>query len=293
MTLDQIDAFLAVVKYGNFANAATSLYLTQSALGHRISKLEKELEVDLFMRARGVRRVELTEQGSQFVEIASQMKDLWTRALDLSGRAERSEVRIACIFSLQDVVVPVVVDQLGLEGLKPYIVSSNTRGAIDGLTNGDLDFAIVGYDTPAQSDAYSSDVLADEEFVMVSRPDSPYSLRMSVRDLDTKNEVFSKWSPALESWHTRVFGDSFMPLVSIENCDQLDKILELDVNRWAIAPIGFANASGFKVTMLEEKLPTRRVALLSKRPFWTTCQGILIESLRDSLSDIDGFDVPF
>ncbi len=59
-----LEAFLAVADAGKFTTAADQLYLTQSALSKRISKLEDEVGVQLFRKTRG--GVELTQAGWEF-----------------------------------------------------------------------------------------------------------------------------------------------------------------------------------------------------------------------------------
>ena len=57
-------AFEAVVKHGVIALAAQELCVTSSAVSHRLSQLEKLLEVKLFVRGR--RGVTLTPAGNRY-----------------------------------------------------------------------------------------------------------------------------------------------------------------------------------------------------------------------------------
>ena len=293
MTLDQIDAFLAVIKYGNFAGAASSLYLTQSALGHRISNLEKELGLELFMRARGVRRVELTSEGDQFVPIAKEMKDLWLRALALSGTDVAKNVRISLIFSMQTFLMADMLTKLRKAGFKPYVVSSNTAHAIKSLRDGDLDFAIAGGMRVPDDEAFMSELLGKERLVFVSGRESRYGESVRIADLDPANEVYSPWSTSNESWHIKLFGDRFMPLVSIENALQVIPVLESNPDTWTLLPSGFAHsylgAGSLKFSELDEKPPAREVYLLARRPIKTECYEILSQSLRERLTSREGF----
>jgi DNA-binding transcriptional LysR family regulator len=289
VTLDQIHAFLAVVRYGNFASAASSLYLTQSALGHRISNLEKELNIELFMRARGVRRVELTKEGERFIPIAKDMETLWLKALGLSEDNKQRNVRIALIFSLQGVLIPVILNKLREEGYKPYIVSSNTNNAIRSIIAGDLDFAIVGNSIPLDRDAYSVDVLAHEQLVLLTKVDSRYPQHISIKDLNPEYEIYSPWSTSNESWHYRIFGESFVPSLSIEDVSQLGAMIESDPNSWALVPYGVAKSfsSRGKLTICElsERPPEREVLLISRRPIMTECHDILLEAAHKGLAE--------
>jgi DNA-binding transcriptional LysR family regulator len=61
MTLQQLTYFLASARHGSFSAAAESLLMSQPSLSEQIRRLEAELGVPLFVRAR--RGIELTEAG--------------------------------------------------------------------------------------------------------------------------------------------------------------------------------------------------------------------------------------
>lgn len=61
ITIQQIQIFFAVVESNGFANAGIDLHLTQSAISKSISKMEKDLDIPLFIRS--TRELHLTEAG--------------------------------------------------------------------------------------------------------------------------------------------------------------------------------------------------------------------------------------
>ena len=73
MTVSEIDAFLAVVRYGSMAEAARRLYTSQPTLSRRLHSLEEELGYALLLRNKGVRTVELTRQGEKFIHVNFQI----------------------------------------------------------------------------------------------------------------------------------------------------------------------------------------------------------------------------
>ena len=68
----RLKVFAAVLEYGNFTAAASSLGLTQPAVSQNIAELEKELGVRLFERSRRG-EVSLTEEGRRFQGYADQI----------------------------------------------------------------------------------------------------------------------------------------------------------------------------------------------------------------------------
>lgn len=65
MELDQVEAFVAIVRRGGFARASTALHLSQPAISRRVRLLEQGLGAPLFDRLR--RGVALTDAGHAFL----------------------------------------------------------------------------------------------------------------------------------------------------------------------------------------------------------------------------------
>jgi len=63
--IDQLEAFIAVVRRGGFTRAGQSLHLSQPAVSRRLEMLEQDLGQPLFDRTRG--RAQLTEAGRAFL----------------------------------------------------------------------------------------------------------------------------------------------------------------------------------------------------------------------------------
>lgn len=79
MTFEQLECFIAVVRYDTYFDAAETLNITQSALSKQIIRLEKELGVRLLERRH--RTTELTEAGKAFYEEAQIIRDQYRRML--------------------------------------------------------------------------------------------------------------------------------------------------------------------------------------------------------------------
>lgn len=78
MNIFQLSCFLAVAECLNFARAAERLHVTQPAVTQQIHSLEKELNVNLFVRT--TRSVKLTEAGLAFLNDAKHMVAISERA---------------------------------------------------------------------------------------------------------------------------------------------------------------------------------------------------------------------
>ena len=89
MHMEQLRYFLSVVRHRNFTEAAKEFYLTQPAITHQISALERDLGVKLLLRT--TRSVSLTRAGELFLEDAKRMLDQEERARERVRQAEHTD----------------------------------------------------------------------------------------------------------------------------------------------------------------------------------------------------------
>ncbi len=66
--IDQVEAFVAIVRHGGFTRAATALHLSQPAVSRRVELLERALGAPMLERLRG--GAALTESGKAFLPYA-------------------------------------------------------------------------------------------------------------------------------------------------------------------------------------------------------------------------------
>lgn len=93
-----LHAFVAIAERGSFQKAAAHLNLSQTALSHRIRKIEDDLGVRLL--ARTTREVSLTSAGLQLLpRVKSMIDDLGASLEDLRGlaRVRQERLSIACL----------------------------------------------------------------------------------------------------------------------------------------------------------------------------------------------------
>ena len=93
ITIRQIQSFLNVADLGSFTRAAEKMHTMQPALSQQVRDLESELGIRLFDRT--TRRVELTEGGAEFRNIATKIiDDLEAAARNAHELAERKRGRV-------------------------------------------------------------------------------------------------------------------------------------------------------------------------------------------------------
>lgn len=93
-----LEAFLSIAERGSFQRAAAHLNLSQTAISHRMRKLEEELGLKLF--ARTTREVTLTRAGIEFLPKAQKAIAELEQSFDelkQQGAKRRERLDIACL----------------------------------------------------------------------------------------------------------------------------------------------------------------------------------------------------
>ncbi|MBD3765768.1 MAG: LysR family transcriptional regulator [Rhodobacterales bacterium] len=107
-----LEAFVAVADLGSFSRAAQKLNLTQTALSHRLRKIEEDLGTRLLLRS--PREVTLTQAGQELLPKVRAQLDLLAGlygAMRDSGRAGRARVDLACLPTIAGQYLPAVLRQ--------------------------------------------------------------------------------------------------------------------------------------------------------------------------------------
>ena len=74
MEFKQLEAFVAVVDYGSFSEAARKLYLTQPTISAHVRSLEEELHTKLILRT--TKKTTITTRGYQLYDSAVRMLEI-------------------------------------------------------------------------------------------------------------------------------------------------------------------------------------------------------------------------
>ncbi len=237
MTLLEIEAFLAVVKYGNLSTAAQKLFVTQPALTRRIQIMEKELGYSLFLRHKGQRETQLTEQGAEFYHIAWKWQRLWEETNSITITQDRESISIASIDSLNHNMFPDLFSEMIGQGYNLRLYNAFSEDSYQYMERGIYDLAFITLQDyiqplPARTQvrpAYS------EAFVVASFQELPNNNGViELECLKEDKEVFVAWNKEFKAWHANQFNELISPLVYLEHAALARYFLKDD--RWTFAP---------------------------------------------------------
>ncbi len=226
--MDMLDnrlyTLLAVAETQNFTRAAQLRALTQPAVSHHISQLEKELGVPLISRRRGMNV--LTPEGEIVARYARRMRAIGEKMLtELSGAEGRLvRVRVGITHTSESNLIAEALAKYGSEnkGIIITIITDNINNLYDSVENYDLDLAIV--DGRPRNTPLNSLLLDTDCLVCVMSNNNPLARHAMVTLEDLKRE---KLILRLPSSGTRMLFESHLMSVN-ESIDDFEVTLEVD-----------------------------------------------------------------
>lgn len=187
ITIRQIQCFLNVAALGSFTRAAEKMNTMQPALSQQVRDLETELGIRLFDRT--TRRVELTDGGAEFRNIAAKIiDDLESAARNAHELAERKRGRviIAAPPLLAAAVVPRAIADFRRKysGLEVRLIDARTDQIVEYVRSGQVDCGIGTFRTGEEG--INSMLLARDSLMVFSASQHPLARRPTInwRELD-------------------------------------------------------------------------------------------------------------
>lgn len=193
MTFEQLEFFMLIEKYKSFSKAAEENYLSQSTISKKIKALEKELGVELFIRA--VRNTELTDAGREFSLFAHRVMNeyyMMKQTLKDFGKSRKklviATIPIAPKFGLLKVIRAFCQYYTNVD---VELIEQNTDSILKALEQGICDMAFIRskYVPDREYGAYP---LMKDELVLVVGKEHPLAKERSIflRDAQYENFIF-------------------------------------------------------------------------------------------------------
>lgn len=266
MNNNDITAFSEVVKQGSFSKAAEKLFITQSALSSKIKNLEEELDCKLFYRKKGVRYVELTKAGKDFLNLIDRWNKLWFEMSNIKSTLSNVSFVVSALNSISTSLLPQVFLSFIEKNDKVFLKTEDlsSYASYDAIENRSVDFAIV------VDQRYSLNVscnsLFSEKMIIISGADSSLSDTIDISNLDSSKFVYCPWFLEFEQWCQVCFGKNFKPFIQIQIIHQIAFILANNKDCWSIVPNTIAQSllkdSNIKIHKSNCNLPSRKVFYL-------------------------------
>ena len=284
-----IEIFLEIVQSRNITKTAEHLFLSQSVVSTRLKKLEEELGYELFLRSKGVREMELTRQGREFVSIAVRWKNLFEEAELLR---ERSQVllRIAAPESVYyDFLEPIIVTTMNQNpALKLSVQINDSSGIYDMMESNSIDFGFASYESSRPNVIHRH--IYDQAFCVVSYSRLAEKDRISPLVLEPGKEVQLSGGnfSSLTLWREKWFSGHGGCRIEINSPHMMVSLLK-EQGAWALLPSisarRMADLYGMKIYTLTDPPEKKKIYLLRHEGaafMQTEAAAIFYEMLKKS-----------
>ena len=140
-----LEAFVAVAELGSFSKAAQKLNLTQTALSHRVRKIEEDLSTRLLVRTS--REVSLTKAGQTLLpQVRQQLEALsgLYGAVRDSGREARKRLVFACLPTIAGYYLPDIMRAFAErhQGFQVVLLDQPAGRIMELVQEGEAEFGI-------------------------------------------------------------------------------------------------------------------------------------------------------
>ena len=147
MEFKQLEAFVAVVDYGSFSEAARKLYLTQPTISAHVRSLEEELHARLIIRT--TKKLTITTKGYQLYDSAFRILDIRNNLLENFTGSRKQIIDLAASTIPSSYLLPELLAGFGRMYPDVYFHpwQTDSSGAINRVLDGTVDLALTGQNT--------------------------------------------------------------------------------------------------------------------------------------------------
>tara|TARA_Y100000782_G_scaffold115631_1_gene163080 strand:- start:106130 stop:107074 length:945 start_codon:yes stop_codon:yes gene_type:complete len=183
MTLTQLEYVLAVHEHKHFGRAAKSCFVTQPTLSMQLQKLEEELQITIFDRAKNP--IEVTAEGEVVVEQAKKIilehKKLYSIVEESKSEIQGS-FRLAVIPTLSPFIIPMFAKSFNenFPKVNLHITESKTEDIIRMLKDDEIDAGLLV--TPLHEKNIKERKLYYEPFYLFVSEDHPLAKKELIKE---------------------------------------------------------------------------------------------------------------
>lgn len=290
-SLTQLEYVIAVHKFGHFAKAAESCHVTQPTLSMQIQKLEEDLGVVIFDRAK--KPILLTEVGRKIIEqmqiVLFEARKIESLISAADGETVKGEITLGVIPTVAPYLLPRLLPVLEnkFPDLNLRILELQTQKIVDALDSDEIDVGLLA--TPLKIPKIFEYPLFFEPFSVLARKDHELSQLKKVKYSSLNaNDIW-----LLEEGHclrNQVLDVCAMKKNSTEKkkykfeSGSLETIKNLinSYGGYTLLPSLAAEGLGSKSQLIqfERPIPAREIGLIYRREHY---KGTLIEALAEAI----------
>nr|WP_320133820.1 LysR family transcriptional regulator [uncultured Holophaga sp.] len=234
MDIRQLNCFIAVAEHLSFTKAANALFLTQSAVSHQISSLERNLGTKVFRR--DTHSVQLTQAGKLLFDTVSRMLKEYNGVVDRIRNIEAGvsgEITVGFFGAIEKTLLPKYLPSFWNENPEAmvHLKRYNLVELMQALAERELDIGFTISVAFGSNPAYHTHTLFEGRASVVMPVDHPLAERESLRFEDLRDvrmvaEGARNSRPALESLEATFAKRGFMPHI-VQWANDVETVLML------------------------------------------------------------------
>jgi DNA-binding transcriptional LysR family regulator len=212
MELRHLRTIAAVAKHRSLTKAGEELYLTQSAISQQISRLERELGVEVFRRTS--RSVELTAEGRVILgyaqRVLTEVDGMRSELEEITGLL-RGELHIGGVYPTgpYDLFGMLADFRAAHPGVAIHMGEATQDDVLVALRADELDCAFAALEPDALGDEFAATLIWEDEFVVALAPEHPLCAQSQVtfEELAAEDLISYRDNSALRRRVERRLGD--------------------------------------------------------------------------------------
>ena len=274
MEFKQLEAFVAVVDYGSFSEAARKLYLTQPTISTHIRSLEEELHTRLIIRT--TKKLTITPKGYQLYDSAVRMLDIRNNLFENFTGSKKQIIDLAASTIPSSYLLPELMAGFGRMYPDVYFHSwqTDSAGAISRVLDGSVDLALTGQNTGDDSCIF---IPFCQDDMVIATPVNDHYLQLKERPVTFSDFLKDPIIIRERSSGTKKEMDIFLENAGIEpsslnvvaRMNDLESIKKSIVNGLGISILSARSAVDLKKTKQILLFPLEGTA--HKRSFYIVC----------------------
>ncbi|AKN31899.1 hypothetical protein Ccar_13935 [Clostridium carboxidivorans P7] len=236
MNVLSIEAFLAIVETGNISAASEKLFLSQSTVSHRLKLLEEQLGIQLLVRNKGHRIIQLTSYGKEFISIAERWLSLWKDTQNLKSRHIYNDIAIGSVDSLNNhTFVPLYQKIVEKEPKINLQINTHHSSEIHTLLeNRVIDIGFV-FSQIHHNNIITKPIYSEKMYLLCNKSCNYYD-NIKTKFLLKKNEIYLKWGLDYQQWHDSHWDPDEKSFITVNTGSMLYNYLNKK-DAWAVAPL--------------------------------------------------------
>ena len=289
-----LNYILTIAKKQNITKAAEELYISQSSLSQYLARLEQEIGVPLFIRAKG--KLELTEAGKLYVQAAERVihikNDLYYQMRSLNNKSHIT-LGITSLFGLKMLTTLIPEYKKEFPEVTIEITETNLPSIQKLILDENIDCAMIALNDTSAFDKSQLELIGQEEVLLGIPATHPYALENNqnpitwdnfARIFQDDNFILSKKASTLRVLSDRIFSDiQFQPRTMCETNSiiTIRSMVEMGIGIAFIAKTCAADHQNIKYYSMDPPI-WRNIAFVHRKGWiQNTPEQVLRQYIRD------------